>query len=126
MRQNIRSRGTGCELRLRRQFLAIGAHPHHNWGAPELDFAFVNARVGVQVDGCFWHNCPIHGKTPTRNAAWWRAKWEHNAWCDRRSDETWHRRGWIVLRHWEHENMAAVAHAAWEIVKGRTHEDRLG
>jgi DNA mismatch endonuclease, patch repair protein len=51
-----------------------------------VDIVFARARVAVFIDGCFWHDCPIHGTSPTNNAAWWRAKIDANVARDRDTD----------------------------------------
>lgn len=73
------------------------------------DVVFPRLRVAVYVDGCFWHNCPIHGTSPQANAAWWREKLDRNR---RRDDETNHMldaAGWTVVRVWEHESIHEAA-----------------
>lgn len=66
------------------------------------DFIFRNARLAVFVDGCFWHGCPIHGRTPTTRRTHWRKKLEANRARDRRVGCELRKRGWRVLRIWEH------------------------
>jgi DNA mismatch endonuclease (patch repair protein) len=67
------------------------------------DFVFPAARLAVFVDGCFWHNCPRHATTPAHNRAFWRRKLAANRARDRRVGRILRRRGWRVLRIWEHE-----------------------
>ena len=38
-------------------------------GRPE--FIVPAWRLAVFADGCFWHACPQHGRTPDDNAAYW-------------------------------------------------------
>lgn len=66
------------------------------------DIVFTRARIVVFVDGCFWHRCPVHGTSPRGNSAWWEAKLNANVARDRRADEELRRRGWTVVRVWEH------------------------
>lgn len=112
-------RQTRPELRLLRAMQARGLRPHVNWGRPEIDLAFPHARLGVQVDGCFWHRCPVHFVLPRRNARWWDAKMRNNAMRDMASDRTWASRGWLVLRTWEHEDPRAVAQRVAAILSRR-------
>jgi DNA mismatch endonuclease (patch repair protein) len=67
------------------------------------DFVFRKQRVAVFVDGCFWHCCPHHSNLPVNSRAFWRAKLDGNRRRDRRVDRTLRKRGWRVLRIWEHD-----------------------
>ncbi len=67
------------------------------------DFAFPARRVAVFVYGCFWHGCPRHGTLPKSNARFWREKIARNRERDREVNRELRRRGWRVLRIWEHE-----------------------
>lgn len=67
------------------------------------DFVFPKLRLTVFVDGCFWHACPEHGRMPTGNRAFWRAKLARNQARDRLVTRTLRKAGWQVLRVWEHE-----------------------
>lgn len=73
--------------------------------AVRADVAFPRQRLAVMVDGCFWHGCPIHGRTPSVNPQYWPAKLERN----RRRDEVVNGQlaelGWEVVRIWEHEDV---------------------
>lgn len=66
------------------------------------DFAFRNERLAVFVDGCFWHGCPLHGRSPTTNRPYWLKKLRRNRARDRAVTLELRRRGWKVLRLWEH------------------------
>jgi len=66
------------------------------------DFVFARQRVAVFVDGCFWHGCRWHGTRPQGNAAFWAKKLAGNKARDRRVNRVLRRRGWRVLRIWEH------------------------
>ena len=71
------------------------------YGAP--DFVFSTVRLAVFVDGCFWHCCPIHSTRPTTNESFWNFKLARNRVRDRLVVRTLRRRGWRVLRLWQHE-----------------------
>jgi DNA mismatch endonuclease (patch repair protein) len=58
--------------------------------------------VAVFVDGCFWHCCPVHGRPPISNPAYWGPKLARNVERDRRDTERLASQGWTVLRLWEH------------------------
>jgi DNA mismatch endonuclease (patch repair protein) len=66
------------------------------------DFVFPRQRVAVFVDGCFWHRCPKCSNIPVNNRAFWVKKLEANVARDRFVTRELRRRGWRVLRIWEH------------------------
>ncbi len=68
-------------------------------GAP--DFVFRRERVAVFVDGCFWHGCPRHRRTPKSRIAFWTAKLTGNITRDRAVSRKLRESGWIVVRVWE-------------------------
>lgn len=72
-------------------------------GRVRPDFVFPRLRVAVFVDGCFWHGCPKHATWPKTRAAFWKAKIEGNRARDRRVNRELRKRGWTVVRVWEHE-----------------------
>ena len=100
----IRSRGNrDTELRL---LALLREHRITGWrrGAPLLgkpDFIFRAQKVAVFVDGCFWHGCPRHGRTPKTRIAFWSAKLTRNAQRDRAVTRELRASGWMVLRIWE-------------------------
>lgn len=66
------------------------------------DFVFLRLRVAVFVDGCFWHGCPRHFKRPSSRQDFWDAKIAGNRARDHAVNRTLRRRGWMVIRIWEH------------------------
>ncbi|MEE2852520.1 MAG: very short patch repair endonuclease [Actinomycetota bacterium] len=74
-----------------------------------VDIVFPSERVAVFVDGCFWHSCPEHGTTPTRNREWWVTKLEANQARDTDTDRALRLNGWSVIRFFEHEEPSAAA-----------------
>ena len=83
------------------------------------DIAFTRARVVVFIDGCFWHDCPIHGTKPKANADFWADKLAANVARDRDTDKRLEAAGWLVVRAWEHEKPAEVADHLEAVVRGR-------
>jgi DNA mismatch endonuclease (patch repair protein) len=67
------------------------------------DFVFSKLKLAVFVDGCFWHGCPKHATWPKTRAAFWLAKIRGNQARDRRVNYALRKRGWKVVRLWEHE-----------------------
>lgn len=109
-----RTRDTEPEMRLRQALFAAGLRFRVDAPVPGMprrraDVLLTRARIAVFVDGCFWHGCPIHATQPTTNAAWWRAKLARNIERDQETDGHLASIGWLVLRFWEHEDIAAAA-----------------
>ena len=67
------------------------------------DFVFPASRVAVFVDGCFWHGCPKHYTKPKNNRAFWKRKLDANRARDRQVNRELRRKGWRVVRIWEHD-----------------------
>jgi DNA mismatch endonuclease (patch repair protein) len=102
----IRSKGNrDTEMAL---LALLRAHKIHGWrrnsslpGRP--DFIFAALRIAVFVDGCFWHGCPKHFRMPESNADYWVPKLTRNKVRDREVARQLKRRGWQVVRLWEHD-----------------------
>lgn len=108
-----RGRDTVPELEVRKLLHAAGARYRVDFpplgGRRRADIVFTKRHIAVFIDGCFWHSCPEHATTPTRNSEYWIPKLRRNAERDREMDELLHERGWKVLRFWEHEDPDQVA-----------------
>jgi DNA mismatch endonuclease (patch repair protein) len=88
-------------LRILRRNRISGWRRHSTlFGRP--DFVFPVKRVALFVDGCFWHGCTVHRKTPVQNADYWKAKLIRNKQRDRSVSARLRRNGWKVIRVWEH------------------------
>ncbi|MGO9245727.1 MAG: very short patch repair endonuclease [Verrucomicrobiia bacterium] len=66
------------------------------------DFAFPTVRLAVFVDGCFWHGCRWHCRMPKSRQSFWRPKLARNKARDGEVGRLLRKRGWLVLRFWEH------------------------
>jgi len=67
------------------------------------DFVFWKERVALFVDGCFWHNCPLHSTKPKNNSIFWENKLKKNQERDIQVNHELKKRKWHVIRIWEHE-----------------------
>lgn len=67
------------------------------------DFVFLEKRVAVFVDGCFWHGHDCRNTIPRDNADYWLKKREYNITHDNEITEAFKKRGWTVIRIWECE-----------------------
>lgn len=109
-----RRRDTAPEIALRRELHHRGLrfrvdHPLPGMPRRRGDVVFTRARLAVFVDGCFWHDCPLHGTRPTSRAQWWVEKLKRNVARDRDTDARLVAVGWSVLRFWEHEDPEEAA-----------------
>lgn len=109
-----RRKDTEPEMLLRRQLHAMGLRYRVNMPVPGLprrraDITFTRARLAVFVDGCFWHRCPEHATDPATRGVWWEQKLNRNVARDRETEEHLRDLGWMVMRFWEHEDMARAA-----------------
>lgn len=67
------------------------------------DFVFLEKKVAVFADGCFWHGHDCRNTRPADNQDYWQKKRERNIKHDREITELFETRGWKVLRIWECE-----------------------
>jgi DNA mismatch endonuclease (patch repair protein) len=82
------------------------------------DMIFTRAKVAVFIDGCWWHGCADHYRSPASNATYWAGKVSRNRERDRRVDRALLAEGWRVLRIWEHEPPESAAHRIERAVRG--------
>jgi DNA mismatch endonuclease (patch repair protein) len=81
------------------------------------DIVFTRTKLAVFVDGCFWHQCPVHGTMPKSNVDYWEPKLQANVARDRRVDELLREHGWAVLRLWEHDDACRAADRVVEAIR---------
>lgn len=74
---------------------------YHVKGHP--DFVFLDKKIAVFVDGCFWHGHDCRNTRPADNADYWTKKRERNMKHDKEITELFEKRGWRVIRIWECE-----------------------
>lgn len=103
----VKSRGNrSTEWRLRAGLMRAGIRGW-NLNPPGIpgnpDFVFLDRRVALFVDGCYWHGCPKCYRRPSSNVAYWDAKVARNRARDLKNTARLRRQGWRVLRIWEHE-----------------------
>jgi DNA mismatch endonuclease (patch repair protein) len=90
------------------------------------DIVFVGPRVVVDVRGCFWHACPVHGTLPRANREWWQAKLEANRARDENTEQRLRDAGWEPVVVWEHEAMAGAAARVERVVRERAESSSYG
>lgn len=105
--QAVKGKGTKLEKKL---FATLAGMGFRGWrknvrsviGKP--DVAFLDKKIAIFVDGCFWHGCPYcHRKLPETNKEYWVRKIKRNVELSEIYNEQLRLDGWIVVRIWEHE-----------------------
>lgn len=66
------------------------------------DIVFPSEKVAVFIDGDFWHGW-YFPRWQDKLSPWWRTKIANNRRRDRRNHQRLRRKGWRVIRIWEHE-----------------------
>lgn len=100
----IQANNTKPELILRKALWAHGLRyrlKNKLPGRPDLFFS--GSKLAVFIDGCFWHNCPVHCQVPQTNQSFWQKKLLINKERDEKVSKALEREGWNVIRFWEHE-----------------------
>lgn len=67
------------------------------------DFIFLNRKIAIFVDGCFWHGHDCRNTRPADNSDYWQNKRERNIKHDKEVTALFESRGWTVIRIWECE-----------------------
>lgn len=76
----------------------------HYGGAPgKPDVAIPQRKVAVFIDGDFWHGWQFARWSGNLPNAYWRKKISANMKRDKKNFAKLRRRGWRVLRIWEHQ-----------------------
>ncbi|HET8573973.1 MAG TPA: very short patch repair endonuclease [Edaphocola sp.] len=102
---SIKGKDTKPELILRKELWHSGIKGYRlHWkkvpGRP--DIAFPGKKLGIFVNGCFWHRCPeCNLPMPRSNSDFWRNKFEKNIERDNRKIEQLKDLGWKVITIWE-------------------------
>jgi len=113
----IKQRDTKIEVRLRKALWRAGIRYRKNvrmFGTPDLFLS--KPRVLVFVDSCFWHGCRFHCRKPKSNTTFWETKITRNRKRDKRVTRHYRRRGYVVLRFWEHEILADLDNCVTKIM----------
>ncbi|MCH8034845.1 MAG: very short patch repair endonuclease [Bacteroidetes bacterium] len=67
------------------------------------DFIFRRKKVVVFVDSDFWHGHPRRFVMPKSNVDYWENKIRSNRERDTKNNRDLKKKGWTVLRLWEHD-----------------------
>lgn len=126
--QGNRKTGTRPEAEVRRHLWQRGLRYQKNrpvrtsQAVVRPDVVFVGRKLAVFIDGCYWHGCPQHFKTPRSNREYWAAKIARNRERDAATDAALSEEGWRVLRFWEHVPAGVAADAIAEALVDRESE----
>jgi DNA mismatch endonuclease, patch repair protein len=99
----IHSKNTTPELTIRSALWRKGYRFRIHYGSEKIDVAFPSKKIAIFVDGCFWHNCPLHSHIPKSNEDYWIPKLKKNKQRDAEKNFRLTSSGWKVLHFWEHE-----------------------
>ena len=106
----IRGKNTKPELLLRKALWSRKLRYRLKNSLPgRPDIIFPGRQLAVFVDGCFWHGCPDHFQMPEVNRAFWKEKLRKTKIRDNEVNHMLIKRGWKVLRFWEHEIKADLS-----------------
>ncbi len=115
----IRSKRTKPELRVHGHLK--GNHVRHHmwpimWGSPDV---LVHPNTIVFVNGCFWHGCPKHFRTPKTNSLFWAGKIRKNRVRQDRVVACYKYSGYKVVVVWEHDLKGARLERIISKIAGR-------
>lgn len=103
----IRGKDTKPEITLRSALHKLGYRYSLKYRFKELNFrpdiVMVSRKTCIFIDGCFWHRCPRCFKAPKSNKRYWNPKIARNVERDREQNRYLRKKGWKVIRIWEHE-----------------------
>lgn len=101
----IRGKNTGPEVKLRKLLYEAGVRDYKTQGKlpGKPDVIFQEQKVAVFVDGCFWHKCPACFVEPETRKRFWLGKIDRNVKRDREVNNVLRKKGWKVVRFWEHD-----------------------
>lgn len=101
----IRGRNTAPELVLRKEISSSGLRGYRlHYKLPgRPDIVFPRRKIAVFIDGCFWHRCPKCFVEPETHRKFWMKKIASNLKRDSLVGSELKRKGWKVLRIWEHD-----------------------
>lgn len=100
-----KAKNTTPELLLRKALYGAGLigyrlHPKTIPGRP--DISFTKRKIGIFVNGCFWHRCPYCKlPLPRSNKKFWGKKFADNIDRDKRKIKELRKNEWKTLTVWE-------------------------
>ena len=115
----VRSRDSKMEVSFRKELWRRGFRYLKNsvkyFGKP--DMVLPKYETVIFLDSCFWHGCEEHCRLPTTRAKFWKDKIERNKRRDDEVSEHYERKGWNVIRVWEHDLKKKDFEFDFELIK---------
>jgi len=100
----IKGSNTSIEIFVQEKLKSLGIFNFEiNYGKWHIDIAFVDCKIALFIDGCFWHRCPMHYALPKSNIDFWKNKMDGNLIREKNIEKDLIDNGWIVKRIWEHD-----------------------
>lgn len=99
----IKSKNTAPEVKLRKALWALGLRYKIHYGIQKVDIAFPSKKIAIFVDGDFWHGYDWKEKGRIPPKGFWQLKITNNIGRDKRQARELRKKGWKVLRFWEHD-----------------------
>jgi len=101
----IRSTNTQIELIFRKALFQHGLRGYrvHRQMLGNPDVTFMKHKLAIFIDGDFWHgyNWKVRGKVPPKK--YWQEKIQRTIDRDKVITRKLRKKGWKVLRFWEHQ-----------------------
>ena len=115
----IKGKNTKPELVLRKLISSNGVKGYRlNYKLPgKPDVVFGKYKIVIFIDGCFWHRCPKCFIQPENNSNFWKNKIEGNVERDKKINNLLKKKGWKVIRIWEHLLKKTQNHVYKEIIR---------
>lgn len=88
------------------------------------DFVFLQQRIAIFVDGCFWHGHDCRNTRPSDNQEYWAKKRDRNIRHDQEVTVLFEKRGWTVIRIWECELKNKNIHLAEQKLRSLIGSDK--
>jgi len=126
----VSNRGSGT--RLEKDFCRAlrgagfkGFRVNYAVGKARVDIAFPSKRVAIQINGCFWHHCPVCNlPVPKTNSEFWATKFELTRARDARVRNLVRQKGWKLIELWEHQ-VRGDLEGCVRLVKATTSKSRI-
>jgi DNA mismatch endonuclease, patch repair protein len=103
--RRVKSNETSLERRLRKRLWKEGVRYRKNDASlfAKPDISNKSKKIVIFIDSCFWHGCGEHLRMPKSNIDYWLHKIEKNKKRDHVINLFYRKKGWKVLRIWEHQ-----------------------
>lgn len=101
----VRHKDSKIEVEFRKKLWANGFRYRKNSGKyfGKPDVALPKYKTVIFIDSCFWHGCKKHGSIPATHTKFWTEKIDRNKARDKEVSRHYKKRGWKVIRVWEHD-----------------------